>query len=473
MSHRPLLALAAAALVAATVAAAAPVGGAGAPGVGDPVLPLAGNGGYHVQHYGLRIGWTPSSRQLTGDAVLDARTTQDLSSFDLDLSGLEVDGVRVDGVPAEFDRTGQELRVRPDTALVRGRDFRVEVAYHGEPKRLTDADGALDGWITTGPATGGGTAGAAFVAGEPVGAMTWFPCDDHPSDKAAYDVTVTVPDGWTAVGNGQLVDRTTTGGTAGHPKLTAFHWRETDPMAPYLVTASVDRFPLKKTLLPSGLPVWTAVDPSEARAADPVLARLPEVLAFEEARFGPYPFDSAGAIVEHAPKVGYALETQTRPVYASAPDIDTLVHESAHQWFGDSVSLTSWQDIWLNEGFATYAEWLWDAAHGGKSTAQRFAALYARPADDDLWAYPTAHPGIPAYLFGDPSYSRGAMVLEKLREAVGDDTFFRILKQWTRDHRHGHGTTAEFLALCAQASGKDLDPVFRTWLYGDGKPAQP
>ncbi|MGV9572655.1 M1 family aminopeptidase, partial [Streptomyces nigra] len=182
------------------------------------------------------------------------------------------------------------------------------------------------------------------------------------------------------------------------------------------------------------------------------------------------PFRAAGAIVDHAPDVGYALETQTRPLYDSAPDLATLVHESAHQWFGDSVSLTTWKDIWLNEGFATYAEWLYGEQHGGDTAQKSFDTLYARPASDELWAFPPADPGSGANIFGTPVYARGAMVLHELRRAVGDKTFLRILRAWATKHRDGHGTTAQFVKLAEATSGKRLDGLFRTWLFTEGKP---
>lgn len=219
-----------------------------------------------------------------------------------------------------------------------------------------------------------------------------------------------------------------------------------------------------------GIQVYDAVDPREAEAAAPVLKQLPSVLEWESKLFGPYPFRAAGSIVDRAPNVGYALETQTRPVYSSAPGLSTLVHESAHQWFGDSVTLTSWKDIWLNEGFATYAEWLYSEQHGGTSAQRTFDALYARPASDGLWAFPPGDPGSGAHIFGTPVYARGAMALHALRTAVGDRVFLKVLRAWATEHRDAHGTTAQFVRLAQRLSGKDLGDLFQTWLYAQGKP---
>ncbi|MDO0929173.1 M1 family metallopeptidase [Streptomyces sp. TG1A-8] len=444
--------------VAALLGAAGPTatGTTGAPGAGDPYFPLSGNGGYHVSHYDLTLRYDTASRHLDGKAVLTARATQRLGRFDLDLEGLEVTGVTVDRTAARFRRNGQELVVTPRHTLGAGREFRVTVAYAGTPTPVTDPDGSADGWIPTDD--------GAFVAGEPQGAMTWFPANGHPGDKASYDITITVPEGRTAVANGVLRGRHTAHGR------TTFRWHQAEPMAAYLATATVGRFRTESYTTADGIRVYNAVDAREAAAAAPVLKKLPSVLAWESGLFGPYPFRAAGSVVDHAPDVGYALETQTRPVYDSAPDLGTLVHENAHQWFGDSVSLTSWQDIWLNEGFATYAEWLYSEQHGGDSAQKTFDALYARPADDGLWAYPPADPGSGARIFGTPVYARGAMALHELRTAVGDRTFFRVLRAWAAGHRAGHGTTAQFVRLAERRSGKDLTGLFRTWLRTKGKP---
>ncbi|MFF1450527.1 M1 family metallopeptidase [Streptomyces sp. NPDC058274] len=446
----------AALLVAASPAAAGTVGAAGA---GDPYFTLAGNGGYDVRHYALTLGYDTGTRHLDGKTVLTARATQRLTRFDLDLKGLKVTGVTVGHHKAAFRRDGQELVVTPRHALRKGQEFRVTVTYRGTPKPVTDPDGSLDGWIPTDD--------GAFVAGEPQGAMTWFPGNNHPTDKASYDITITVPEGRAAVSNGVLLGQRTSHGR------TTFRWRQTEPMAAYLATATVGKFKVEQFTTPDGLRVYNAVDPREATAAAPVLKKLPSVLAWESSVFGPYPFRAAGSIVDHAPQVGYALETQTRPVYDRAPDLSTLVHESAHQWFGDSVSLTTWKDIWLNEGFATYAEWLYTEQHGGKSAQKTFDALYARPASDDLWAFAPADPGDGSHIFETPVYARGAMALQKLRAAVGDPVFFGILRAWAGGHRDGHGTTAQFIRLSERLSGKDLGALFHTWIGTAGKPSSP
>ncbi|WP_309144449.1 M1 family metallopeptidase [Streptomyces sp. BR123] len=432
----------------------------GASGLRDPYFPKAGNGGYQVDHYRLDLAYDPEDGVLHGKAVITARAEQGLSSFNLDLSGLKVEGVTVQGAGARFNRTGNELTVRPAEDLRTGEVFRTEVEYSGEPRTLSDPDGSEEGWI---PVEDG-----AFAVGEPVGSMTWFPGNHHPSDKAAYDITLTVPKGYEGVSNGLLRSRTETG-----DGRTAFAWHSAEPVASYLVTAAVGKFKVATGQTPSGVPLYTAVAPGEPEGGGPALARLPEMVEWGAARFGPYPFASAGAIVAPSETLGYALETQTRPVFSGAPADEQLVlHELAHQWFGNSVSPKSWKDMWLNEGFSTYAEWLWDEEHGGPSAQRRFDAFLAgdtsvdEGAGTDWDAFPPAAPPGPEEISEGPVYYRGAMVLHRIRQEAGDERFFALLRGWAADHRHGNASTADFTAYAERKTGMDLSKVWDAWLYG-------
>jgi aminopeptidase N len=438
----------------------------GGSGLRDPYFPRAGNGGYDVTHYGLTLAYDPGGRRLTGTAVITARATKDLSAFDLDLEGLDVHSVTVEGTGARFNRAGQELTVRPHDELSKGETFSTTVRYSGTPQTLTDPDGSKEGWLPT--------ADGALALGEPVGSMAWFPGNDHPSDKAAYDISVTVPKGLQAVSNGELQSETTTGGR------TTFRWHTAEPMASYVATVAIGHYDISRTTTKNGLPVYVAVDPTQAKASSAVLARIPEIMEWEEDNFGPYPFSSTGAIVDHGDDPGYALETQNRPFFPGSPDIHTLVHELSHQWYGDSVTPRSWRDMWLNEGFATYASWLWDEDHGGDSAQQTFDALYRGDYYDDdadnqaLWSFPPARPSGAAHISDSPVYERGAMVLQKIRQTVGDDTFYAIIQGWAAAHRHGNADTADFTAYVEKkAPGKDFSAIWKDWLYGTGKPAHP
>ncbi|GGX47160.1 metallopeptidase [Streptomyces fructofermentans] len=441
-------------------------GRAGAPGVGDPYFPGAGNGGYDVRHYGLTLDYTPRTHRLAGSARIDARATHDLGAFNLDLKGMKVESVEVAGRPARFQRKGQELTVRPRDGIREGAAFTTVVRYSGAPVTITDPDGSEEGWLRT--------EDGALALGEPVGSMAWFPGNHHPSDKATYDITVTVPEGLKAVSNGELRSETTKRGR------TRFAWHVGRPMAPYVATVAVGRFETRRSKTPDGLPVYVAVDPEEAAASKAVLARIPQVMKWAERSFGPYPFSSTGAVVDREEDAGYALETQTRPVFPGAPSLGLLVHELAHQWYGDSVTPESWRDMWLNEGFATYAEWLWQEEHGGYSAQQIFELIHAgdwfdsRAESDAVWAFPPGRPPSPGQISDPPVYEGGAMVLHKIRQKVGDGRFRSLLKGWAAAHRYGNADTADFTAYVEKlAPDEDFSEIWRDWLYGKGRPDSP
>ncbi|MFJ9245362.1 M1 family metallopeptidase [Streptomyces sp. NPDC101776] len=438
-------------------------GTASSAGVHDPYFPKAGNGGYDVTHYDLTLAYTPTTHHLTATTTITARATAALSAFDLDLKGMKVDSLTVEGKKASWTRTGQELKVRPPTTLPKGETFRTTVRYSGTPETLTDPDGSEEGWLRT--------ADGALALGEPTGAMAWFPSDNHPSDKATYAITITVPKGLQAVSNGELSSETTTG-----DGRTTTTWRTAHPMATYLATVVIGHYDITRTTTGNGLPVYTAVDPHEAAASRKVLAQLPEIMEWEEYNFGPYPFASTGAIVDRRGDAGYALETQNRPFFPGAPDTATLVHELAHQWYGDSVTPKTWRDMWLNEGFATYAEWLWSEDHDGDTAQQTFDALYKgdKGDSDDIWAFPPARPTSAAHISDSPVYERGAMVLHKIRRTVGDARFYDIVQGWAAAHRYGNANTADFTAYVERmAPGRDFSGIWKTWLYGNGKPPRP
>ncbi len=218
--------------------------------------------------------------------------------------------------------------------------------------------------------------------------------------------------------------------------------------------------------------------PTVGDRARAVMNREPEILRFLERYLGPYPFKQAGGIVPNDPHLGFALENQTRPVYSKdffqyggVEDNDSVItHELAHQWTGDNLALGRWQDIWLNEGFATYMEWLW-AEDQGRDTVQDIFDSYASiPADDPFWDFTIGDPG-PDHLFDGQVYDRGAMTLQALRLRIGDAASARLVKKWTSTYAGGNVTTPKFIAMAEQVSGQQLDGFFRTWLYTPKKPA--
>jgi aminopeptidase N len=443
------------------VAAVGPTAGAvtfvpGSPGLGDPFFPNAGNGGYEVAHYSLNLGYEPSTNQLSGTATITATATQNLSRFDLDLRGFSISRLLVNGQVASFARDGvQELVITPAAGLTSGSVFTVIIDYAGTPAVVTDPDQSIEGWIPTDD--------GAFVVGEPQGSPAWYPVNDNPRDKATFDFAITVPAGLTAMANGVLVSRTTAGGR------TTWVWDETDLMAPYLATATLGRFDLAVSTTSMGVPSYVAVDPQLPKGQ--VLGKLPAVVDFFTSLYGSYPFNAVGAIVDSAKVVGYSLETQTKPVFDRMPDEATLVHELSHMWFGDSVTLTTWPDIWLHEGFATWSEWIWSEYQGNKSAAQWLKQLLNTPPQDTaFWTPPPGTPGTPAFMFNGTIYNRGAMTLQALREKIGDATFFELMRTWATQHRYGNVTTAQFIDLAEQLSGLDLGAFFDVWLYQPDKP---
>jgi hypothetical protein len=639
----------------------------GAPGLGDPYYPQDGNGGYDALHYALKVDYEPATDELTGRAAMRAEATQNLSSFNLDLDGLTVDSVEVDGAKAAFKRAGSELTVIPAVGIDDGESFESVITYHGVPKTIEDALGS-SGFFHTDD--------GAIVAGQPHGASTWFPVNDHPLDPASYTFDVTVPEGLQVVANGRLADEETVNGR------NRWVWEAEEPMASYLSTINVGKFDVDEYLAdglqfvdaydpdlftplaahggqqfasaqagdvaykrltrtiavpaggaelsfwvnrelqrnrdfafveartarrqnwttlpdqnghtstatgrfcqdllglhpflkhyqsvkpdgtcapkgssgtwnaatfvsetweqwkvdlsayagsdvelsityasdakvaynglfiddiavstregstsfeddgdtwagwtaarpPAGSPEiegsWTATDeppPTVGARTEASLAREPEILRFLEGYFGDYPFRDTGGIVDDLAGLGFALENQTRPVYAkdffyAQPLADgVVVHELAHQWYGDSVAVADWREIWLNEGFASYAEWLWSEKEGLDTAQQLFDERAAIPAAAPFWKVVIGDPGAAA-LFDEAVYERGAMAVHALRQAVGDDDFFTILRRWPAERAGGNATIGEFIAFAEDVSGEDLTPLFDVWLYTPEKP---
>jgi aminopeptidase N len=347
--------------------------------------------------------------------------------------------------------------VTPAAPLVAGGQFEVVVAYRGRPHNITDADESPDGWIRTDD--------GVFVAAEPQGAPTWFPCNDTPIDKATFEIKIAVPRGLEAISNGALIKR------GHHAGKSIWSWVEGEPMATYLATATIGEFRIQRSRA-AGVPSLVAVDPRVANRSRDALRKLPRIVKLFTRLYGPYPFGQVGAVVDSAPQVGYALETQTRPIFDQAPDDVLLAHELSHQWFGDSVSLERWPEMWLNEGFATWSEWRWTQATGGISTARQFKQLTRLPARrTDVWSPPPAVIPAPKQLFADSIYVRGAMALEALRQQIGNAAFYATLRDWAAAHRHANGSIGEFIALAEARSGQQLDDLFQTWLYAPGKPS--
>jgi aminopeptidase N len=456
----------------------------GAPGVGDPYFPNLGNGGYDVAHYQLNLAYDPDFDQLDGTVIIKARATQDLSTFNLDLSGLDVEKVTVNDRKAKYSRRGTELTVTPRKGLRNGRTFTVAVTYGGVPQTIVGSPivfGSPYGFLHT--------PDGMNTTNEPNGASTWFPSNDHPSDKAAYDFKITVPAGLAAVANGVPAGKSS-GATAfskrrAAAKSVTYRWHEPDLMTTYLATVDVGKWDVKTGTTPGGVPMYVAVDPELRTATTPTGASTIDYYYDVTARstdlwvktYGPYQNNTSGAIVDDAKfngePLGFSLETNGKPIYSAVRPDRTIAHEMAHQWFGDAVGPRNWQQIWLNESFARWSNWYWTEKQGGNTVATEARNTYnLHPADDAWWNVVIADPKRDT-MFHNRVYHGGAMVLQFLREKIGDEKFFQLLRTWYAQNRGKTVVTEQFTALAQQISGQDLSAFFKTWLYSPGKPPMP
>jgi aminopeptidase N len=426
---------------------------AGPSSVGDPYYPDLGNGGYDVQHYLLDLEWDPAAQRLDGTAVIDATAVHPLSEFSLDLIGMEVKSATVNGDSAQVERAeARELVVTPEESLEAGAAFRVEIDYTGEPEPVDGLFEYLGGWHADGE--------EVFVAAQPDGAATFFPVNDHPSDKACYTFRVTAPDDLVVVTNGVHV------GTTDDPDDETRTWgfEAHEPMASYLVQVSIANLVIEEGTSPDGVPIRHAIDEDVYQQGVEAMAPTGEMVDFFADLFGPYPFAVYGGVVVDVP-LGFALETQTLSLFPPETAESVVAHELAHQWFGNHVSPATWQDIWLNEGFATYAEWLW-TEHATGRPIDRIAAEGARRPGLDQ---PPADPG-PDDLFAPTVYVRGALTLHVLRHEIGDAAFFELLHTWVERFGGASASTADFEALAEEIADSDLTPLFDTWLRSEGLP---
>ncbi|WP_154676216.1 M1 family metallopeptidase [Amycolatopsis benzoatilytica] len=451
-------------------------GKAAAPGAetsGDPYLQGHGNGGYRVRHYDLDLDYRIGPNRLSATAVLTCEATQALSRLSLDFGEFKVSRVLVDGKPAKYLRRGLKLQVKPARSVPAGARFRVEVRYAGNPRPVPSRWGDI-GWdeLTDG----------ALVASQPVGAPSWFPCNDHPADKASYRVAVAASSPYLVAVTGNLVSRYQSAST------TKWVFERPEPTSTYLMSVQVGRYEdLELSSDGAWVPEVSADDPRGVvqRAAVPLrlrrafsrdFGRQGRMMAALEDWFGPYPFGEYVVVVADD-ELDDPIEAQGMAVFG-ANHVDgkrtherLVVHELAHQWFGNSLTVADWRHIWLNEGFATYAEWLWSEASGGEPAAALarlwHSRLRGKPADVAI-----RDPGV-VRMFDEQVYKRGGLTLHALRSEIGDPAFFALVKAWAVENRHGTVTTAGFVETAEAYAGRSLAGFFEGWLERGPLPALP
>jgi len=436
----------------------------GAPGLGDPYYPQAGNSGYDVTKYQIVVSWDPGTQTLTGTTTISARATQQLNSFYFDLV-LHTNKVSVNGVPAESIARGfSDVYVKPAQPIAAGSTFQVLVNYSGKPGDIRQGD--VHPWSTGD--------GEWIVAGEPESSAWWYPANDHPSDPALMDVSIRVPAGMEAISVGRLESA-----DAGNEKgFDTWHWIARQPMATYLNFMAIGHYELRQGI-DHGLPYVYAVSEKlsaeQRKVAFAALMTTGARIRTLEKMFGPYPFTELGGVVPVERLWFGGLETQTRPVYEARSILDRnfdsglLNHELTHMWFGDNVTVRQWNDIFTTEGYASWAQWGATELTGGRKANDALNRTYDRVKDNDaFWKITMIDPG-KAHLF-DAVYVRGPMALQALRNVMGDAAFFKLARDWGQDP--GSRTLEEWMAAAQAHTTVDLGPFFRAWIYSPTAPAR-
>ncbi|MEZ5096527.1 MAG: M1 family metallopeptidase [Nocardioides sp.] len=435
-----------------------------APALSEPVedsyYPRVGDPGVDSLHYGLDLTWDPTARELTGEATVTFRSTQDADSFQLDLAApLDVTAVTLDGQDVGFEHPGKDLVVRAGVAG--DREYTAVIDYHGTPEPVdapaTRPDLPSVGWTVT-------QTGAVWTMQEPFGAFTWYPVNDQPSDKALYDFTIRVPAPWVGVANGELISRRV------RDEMTVTRFHLGSPAASYLVTIGIGDFASRTDRSASGVPLtyWVERPVGQRFRA---LRQAADALDWIEQKLGPYPYTTAGILLVDSES---GMETQTLVTlgdtpYATSPKV--ILHELVHQWYGDLVTPRDWRDVWMNEGMTTYLQLVYESESSGtdlEATMRDVADL------DQQYRDQAGPPG--DYLAGEFGsgnvYFCPALMWHRLRQGLGDEEFWRLVREWPRVHAFGNADRDDWFAWVEEQTGRDLDAFFAAWIDGETTPPQ-
>jgi aminopeptidase N len=412
----------------------------------QPVHRVADGGIFDVSSYQIAMSYQPDAGTVQGSTLISATAKDVLDRLTLNVSGLNIRSVTVNSQEVtSFTRVGEkDLVIAPAKPLQGGTRFQVRVTYDGKPG---------DGWL---PTTSGG---ATALEGS---SSAWFPAHEDRHDRADFQLTATVPAGWSVVSIGRE-----SAGPAG-----AVQWTEPD-VDPAHIAVSIDRFTIERSSLPGGTPVVNAYAPGLKEATEPLADRLPEIIGFLSTRFGPYPFRAAGNVFVQIDDDAPATAPQTRPVFLGAGNkqfmnLDAVVHEQAHQWYANATAVQGSDDDCLDECVASYATWLWDENQDGTDLDARYREqVDADQNDTGFWAA-LYTPGVAA---GINLYSKGPLALHALRRQIGDQAFQQLIRQWPQEHRGDYVTWPQFEQFATKIARQDLTGFFQAWFRSSTVPS--